>query len=184
MPIDRIRLLPHSPEHLLALIEGGDVYERRFQIKLAEGVRDFLVGPEVSLEFLQRLRSQPEPDPWRDGFAVLHLADNLVIGLCSFVGPPDREGMVEIAYGIAPAFAGRGFASEAARALIARARADGEVRTIRAHTLPEANASTRVLTKSGFTFVGEIIHPEDGPVWRWELCVPNEGATRPARRCD
>jgi RimJ/RimL family protein N-acetyltransferase len=42
------------------------------------------------------------------------------------------------------------------------------VRTIQAHTLPEQNASTRVLEKCGFTFTGEIIHPADGPVWRWE----------------
>jgi RimJ/RimL family protein N-acetyltransferase len=39
---------------------------------------------------------------------------------------------------------------------------------IRAHTLPEMNASCRVLEKAGFKRLGEVIDPEDGLVWRWE----------------
>jgi RimJ/RimL family protein N-acetyltransferase len=42
------------------------------------------------------------------------------------------------------------------------------VRRAIAHTLPEANASGRVLAKCGLRFVGEVIDPEDGSVWRWE----------------
>ncbi len=37
-----------------------------------------------------------------------------------------------------------------------------------AHTCPEPNASTRVLTKCGFRRVGEVMDPDDGLVWRWE----------------
>ena len=168
MPPESIRLLPHTPEHLRALLEGPEVYERRFGIKVANGLRDFLIGPEVSPEFLARLRGPAIADPWKDGFGVLHLANNLVIGFCSFTGPPDTDGMVEIAYGIVSGYEGRGHASEAARALIAHAVASGQVKTLRAHTLPERNASTRVLEKFGFSFSGEIVHPTDGPVWRWE----------------
>ena len=39
---------------------------------------------------------------------------------------------------------------------------------MQAHTAPTANASTRVLAKCGFDFVGEVMDPEDGRVWRWE----------------
>jgi len=42
------------------------------------------------------------------------------------------------------------------------------VRTIRAHTLPQRNASTRILEKCGFRQTGEIDHPTDGLIWRWE----------------
>ena len=164
-----LSLLPHTPEHLRALLEGSEVYERRFQIKVADGVRDFLIGPEVSAEFLARLNSAAAPDPWKDGFGVLHVAENILIGFCSFTGPPTAEEMVEIAYGIAPAYQGRGYATEAAQALIAYALTSGLVRTIQAHTLPRHNASTRVLQKCDFTLLGEVMHPEDGAVWRWEL---------------
>jgi RimJ/RimL family protein N-acetyltransferase len=44
-----------------------------------------------------------------------------------------------------------------------------DVRTVIAHTLPEENASARVLRKSGFEWVGDVVDPEDGPVWRWEF---------------
>jgi RimJ/RimL family protein N-acetyltransferase len=44
-----------------------------------------------------------------------------------------------------------------------------KVRIVRAHTLPQPNASTRVLTKCGFIKTGEVIDPEDGLVWCWEL---------------
>jgi ribosomal-protein-alanine N-acetyltransferase len=38
-----------------------------------------------------------------------------------------------------------------------------------AHTLAEENASTAVLTKTGFTHTATITDPDDGPVWRWGL---------------
>jgi RimJ/RimL family protein N-acetyltransferase len=166
---DTIRLLPHTPEHLRALLEGSEIYERRFGILIADGVREFLIGPEVSEAFLTRLKTATSVDPWRDGFGVLHLADNTVIGFCSYNGPPDVEGMVEISYGIAPGYRGRGYATEAARLIIAHAHASGVVRTLQGYTLPEHNASTKVLTKCGFTFRDEVMHPSDGLIWRWEL---------------
>jgi ribosomal-protein-alanine N-acetyltransferase len=76
--------------------------------------------------------------------------------------------VVEIAYGVAKEHEGKGYASEAAEALVKYAFDKEEVRVVRAHTLPEPNASTRVLTKCGFRHVGEVVDPEDGLVWRWE----------------
>ena len=169
MQSSSVSLYPHTAEHLRALRDGTEVYERRFELKVADGVRDFLVGPEVSAEFLARLNSAAEPDPWKDGFGVLHEAENIIIGFCSFTGPPTADGMVEIAYGIAPRYQGRGYATEAAQAILDYAFASGRVRTIQAHTLPELNPSTRVLQKCGFTLKEQIIHPVDGPVWLWEL---------------
>jgi RimJ/RimL family protein N-acetyltransferase len=39
---------------------------------------------------------------------------------------------------------------------------------VRAHTLPERNASTRILEKLGFERIGQAVDPEVGQVWRWE----------------
>jgi RimJ/RimL family protein N-acetyltransferase len=52
--------------------------------------------------------------------------------------------------------------------MVSFASADDRVSLVCAHTLPEANASTRVLTRCGFRRIGEVIDPEDGLVWRWE----------------
>jgi ribosomal-protein-alanine N-acetyltransferase len=164
----RIKLLAHTPEHLRALAEGPRVYELQFGMAVADGVREFLTGAEVSEAFLARLRSAASADSWRDGFGVVQLADNRLIGLCSFNGPPDAEGAVEISYGIAPGYAGRGYATEAAQLLIAQAFSDRRVRRVLAHTLPERNASTRILEKCGFKHCGELVDPVDGPIWCWE----------------
>jgi [ribosomal protein S5]-alanine N-acetyltransferase len=44
--------------------------------------------------------------------------------------------------------------------------------SVRAHTRPTPNASTPVLTKCWFARVGDVVDPEDGPVWRWERAAP------------
>ena len=36
-------------------------------------------------------------------------------------------------------------------------------------TLPERNASTRILEKLGMSFVGFANDADEGPAWRWEL---------------
>jgi RimJ/RimL family protein N-acetyltransferase len=122
---------------------------------------------QVSPEWLARLHSDT-PDPWTLGFAITERAGGAAVGSCGFKAPPDAAGMVELAYGIDPTRQNRGYATEAAQALVGFALASRQVRVVRAHTMAEANASTRVLVKSGFTKLGEVIDPEDGLVWRWE----------------
>jgi ribosomal protein S18 acetylase RimI-like enzyme len=104
--------------------------------------------------------------PWTGYLAVDEAG--LIVGTCAFKAPPDPDGVVEIAYFTFPPFEGRGIASAMAAALVERARHEPGVRRLRAHTRPGANASTRILEKTGFDRVGEIVDPDDGLVWRWE----------------
>jgi len=99
-----LTLVPHGPDHLVTLIEKPDEYEARTGFPAAVGLREFFVSGEVSQEFVESMRALSEPDPWRLGFAVVHREARMVIGSGGFKGPPDSEGMVEIAYGIAPPF--------------------------------------------------------------------------------
>ena len=161
-----IRILPHEPAHLRALIEGADRYEHASGLRLAEGIREFLSAGEP--EYIAEIQNATAADPWRLGFAIVLEETTLVVGMCGFKGPPDSDGMAEIAYGIAPAWQGKGFATRAAKELIEFARRSGLVATLRAHTLPEPNASTRVLEKCAFQHTGEVTDPADGLVWRWE----------------
>lgn len=165
----RLCFVPHDPQHLRALVQGPEFYARASGMKPANGLRDFIVSPNVSAEWLAALETATGVDPWRFGFAVVEIASGLVVGSAGFTGPPDISGCVEIAYGIVPDYQGRGYATEAAQALVACARNDERTRTICAHTLPTKNASTRVLEKCGFRHVGELTHPTDGLIWRWEL---------------
>ena len=179
MSIETANLLlrPYSPEQLLALIDDVEQFEEIIGLAAANGLRDFIRSDDVSPAWLARLRASSIPDPWIHGFAVVHREDRLVIGMAAFKGPPDDAGEVEIAYGIVPDYEGRGYATEAAAALVAFASRNDDVKRVRAHTLPATNASTRVLTKCGFEWIGEVMDPEDGLVWRWELLPYNESSS-------
>jgi RimJ/RimL family protein N-acetyltransferase len=103
--------------------------------------------------------------PW---IAYLAVLDRQVVGTCAFKSPP-LDGRVEIAYFTLPSFEGRGIATEMARRLTAIAKANADRPEVFAQTLPNENASTRILTKLGFTRLGTVLHPEDGEVWEWAL---------------
>jgi RimJ/RimL family protein N-acetyltransferase len=134
--------------------------------RLVLGVEpDFLrsVGQQT-VALLQRTSATP---PWT-GYLAVDCSREIIIGTCSFTAPPDAEGIVEIAYFTFPPFEGRGYATAMAAALVELAEGATAIRKVRAHTLPERNASTRVLQKLGFDWIGEAVDPEVGRVWRWE----------------
>jgi [ribosomal protein S5]-alanine N-acetyltransferase len=150
---EHLRLVLGNREEVLAWVEGMSPSDRA----------------EMSPQWLARVEASTTPDPWVHGFSLVSRATEVTVGSCAYKGPPDSDGIVEIAYGIHQPYQGQGFATEAARALSTFAFRSGQVRIVRAHTRPENDASTRVLVKCGFESVGEVMDPEDGLVWRWEL---------------
>ena len=148
----RLRLVPHTLDDVRAQIEGMSADERA----------------QLSPDWLARVRTANHVDPWILGFALVDRATADVVGTCGFKGPPGTDGFVEIAYGVVRHHEGKGYATEAAEALVAYAFRTSSVRAVRAHTFSDTNASARVLTKCGFQLVGKVIDPDDGPVWRWE----------------
>ena len=148
----RLQLVPNTRDEALAQIEKMDPHTRK----------------EVSPEWLARVTATTAVDPWVLGFTLFDRSTGGAIGTCGFKGPPDADGMVEIAYGVTPGQQNRGYATEAAAALVTFAFSSGRVRIVRAHTIAGENASTRVLAKCGFRSAGQVVDPEDGLVWRWE----------------
>jgi len=120
---------------------------------------------QASLEFLKSFPYERRPDHL--GYLAVESATQQLIGICGFKGPPE-SGAVEIAYYTFPGHENRGIATAMAQFLIDRARESAQISTVTACTLPERNASTRILEKLGMTRAGEA--EEDGqPVWCWEL---------------
>jgi len=104
--------------------------------------------------------------PWI-GYLAVDKISRTIIGTCAFKGGPSQEKTVEIAYFTFPDHEGKGYATAMARSLIQIALSSPEAPFIIAHTLPCHNASTKVLQNVGMKFAGDVIDPEDGPVWRW-----------------
>lgn len=117
-------------------------------------------------------------EPW---VCYLALEGSTAVGTCGFKSPP-RDGRVEIAYFTFPDHEGRGVATTMASELIAVARRRDPTVSVAAQTLPERNASHRVLEKLGFVCAATIDDPEDGTVLEWRLVrtvAINSRATKP-----
>jgi RimJ/RimL family protein N-acetyltransferase len=156
---------------MLTLLETPDRFEEVAGVTAAPGLHEMLASGQLSAEWVAALRAATATDSWTHGYWLVTRADNRVVGTGGFKGPPDSAGMVEIAYAIVPECEGQGYATEAATALLSIASASSKVTLVRAHTLPTANASTQVLAKCGFEMVGDVVDPDDGPVWRWERAL-------------
>ena len=123
---------------------------------------------DVSPDWIARIRDAEHASPWTHGFVMIRRDSGETVGSCAFKGAPDAEHAVEIDYGVDPVHEGRGYATEAARALAGFALESEDVDVVRAHTRLDGHASMRVLEKAGFERIGEVIDPEDGLVLRWE----------------
>jgi GNAT superfamily N-acetyltransferase len=162
----RLRLLPSYLRDCEALRLGAAAFRNKCGLAVAGGVTDFL--HPASKDAVVALT-------W-DSFLVIHRVERTLIGLCACQKRPDTAGAVEIAYGIAPDFRGKGLATETVRSLTQHVISRRDVKAVIAHTHPEFNASTRVLAKCGFTQVGEAMDSDEGRVWKWEFPRTDDGA--------
>jgi len=160
-----IEVVPLPAEQAVTLLTEPERFAERFGLTLVEG---YLAFPEALEPTVEGLEGGIDP-AW---FTHLIVEGTEVVGLGGFTGPP-TDGAVEIGYSVAPSRQGRGVATAAVGLWLERA-ARGGVRRVVAHTLPEDNASTRVLRRHGFVHDGEAVDPDEGTVWRWarELAGP------------
>jgi ribosomal-protein-alanine N-acetyltransferase len=156
-----LEFIPATRRTLALLASEPDEFAAQFKV----GLHD--VAQSVAQASLEFLKSFPyETRPRHLGYLVVEGESQQLAGTCSFKGPP-AGGAVEIAYYTFPGFEGRGIATAMARFLLEQAAATPGVTKVMAHTLPESNASTRILEKVGMTLAG--IGEEDGAaVWCWE----------------
>ena len=75
---------------------------------------------------LQQTKSQPYPAQW--SATIIDNTEWVAVGQMGFKAPPDEHGSVELGYGINPACQNRGYATEAAQALVAWALEQPTVR--------------------------------------------------------
>jgi RimJ/RimL family protein N-acetyltransferase len=166
MPL--LSLIPLDQVAAAQLAADPAAFASRHQLTLAPH-EDTVIG--IAGATAEMLTKRPAPAPWI-GYLALEGSARRLVGTCGFNGAPDATGTVEIAYFAFPGEEGRGVASAMAVALVQLASdARPSISGVCAHTLPERNASCRVLEKTGFRFVGPAIDPDDGPVWRWEQSI-------------
>ncbi|THA56611.1 GNAT family N-acetyltransferase [Streptomyces sp. A1136] len=117
-------------------------------------------GTRIAAGMLGLAREVGEYHPGWGPYAIIRAADRLAIGGIGFHGAPDPEGQAEIGYDLVPSARGRGHATDAVRALAARAFARPGLTALRA-VVEEGNApSHAVVRRAGFRRDGS----EDGTV--------------------
>jgi len=164
----RLQLIPCELSHFEAIIHDEQKLASLLRVELAEDWLGFAAAREAMQPSYDYLKANPHVLGWWT-YLFVHKADRALVGLGGFKGEPNEEGTVEIGYAVAPAYRRRGLALEAAHGMVAYAFSHPEVKRVNAHTLPEQNASTKVLGKVGMKHAGTVNDPEDGEVWRWSL---------------
>ncbi len=163
---ENLKLLPCDTEILRAAIEGNEILAKKINVSIQEDWSEFGIG--VFQYSLDKIIENDDENGWWTYFPI-HKNDNKLIGSGGYKGKPTPEGTVELGYEIAPNYRNQGLATEMTKALIENALKDIRVKNIIAHTLGHENASTTVLQKCGFVKINELIDPDEGLVWKWEL---------------
>lgn len=136
-------LLPQTLEAARALLAGEET-----GLLLADGY------PHAdTLDALRMFVEHGSTDG--DGGWFVTLADGRVIGDCGTLGWTDQHGHVEIGYGLAAPYRGRGYGTEAARALADWVTSRPGVTGVTASVEVGNIASRRLLERLGFELTGE-----------------------------
>jgi [ribosomal protein S5]-alanine N-acetyltransferase len=182
----RLELIALSPDFLSASLR--DDLESASRLIDLSVPRDWLEAKWLMELRLAKIRANPALEPWLLRAVGLR-ETRTMIGFIGFHTLPGAEylnsyapGSVEFGYTIFPEYRKKGYASEAAQALMDWGnRAHGVTRFV-VSISPENEPSLRLARKFGFRKVGTVTDPEDGveDVFLLELnAPPDPGVIRP-----
>lgn len=125
--------------------------------------------PAPELEGVLRRHARAAQAVERFGvWVMIEQASRTVVGDLGFHGPPDEVGTIEIGYAVVPSRRRRGYATEAAGALIAWVLSEPTVEAVVAGCKPDNVASIATLEGVGFHRTGQA----NGEIrWRYGRAV-------------
>ena len=102
-----------------------DTYSRWEVARWLGATPTLLRGREEAVTRIERWAARASEHPGRGLWAVERKEDGIVVGTILLVPVPDGDGEIEVGWHLHPDSWGHGFATEGARAVLARAFADG-----------------------------------------------------------
>jgi ribosomal-protein-alanine N-acetyltransferase len=153
---ERLRLLPLSPAAIDALLAGDGT---RLRALTGAAFPLPVRPPPLTEELLPMVRDRLLGDPLQEGWwtwIVIRNDTAEAVGSVGFGGGPDAEGAVMIGYATYPNVEGRGYATEAAGALVEWAMTHSEVTRVCASMPPGNAAAIRVARKLGMRLLGTV----------------------------
>jgi RimJ/RimL family protein N-acetyltransferase len=173
LELDRITLRDFRSEDLAEFqsFHGDPRYLRYYAPELSQ--------PEHRRMLLEMFIDTAQAQPRRDfTLAIVERTSSRLIGCCSVRTAGQETGYAEFGLGVAPDYWGRGFATEAARAMLEFAFGELSCKTIHSQTVTENRRVERLLTRLGF----EKLREQNGAEWMatlgwthtdWSLEKPN-----------
>jgi RimJ/RimL family protein N-acetyltransferase len=120
---------------------------------------------------LEQMQRDPSEAPWLLR-AMISRAAMEMVGALNFHGRPNAQGQAKLGYTVFPAHRQRGYATEAALAMMGWARHEHEVHRFLLSISPDNAASLRVADKLGFRRIGVQMDEIDGEEYVFELVLP------------
>jgi ribosomal-protein-alanine N-acetyltransferase len=171
----RLRLVPLAHRQLEHCLTDRPQLERELGYPVAAAVITDVVRRAIRMKLAKMAQADPVLHPWYTYWLIVAGDPACGVGFAGFKGPPglvgryDGIGEVEIGYGLAPEYEGRGYMTEAVRALIAWAFESPACQAVIApHVLRSNPASSRVLEK-----VGMRVYEETDETISWRVDKPH-----------
>ena len=144
----RLRLVALTSKQLELYLTFPEQLEQILGVSVSREVRTDTVERAIRMKLSKMAQADEKYHAWYTYWLVIVTSQIYGAGLAGFKGVPDSQGEVEIGYGIAPAFQGKGYITEAVQALVTWAFQTPECRSVIApHTKRSNVASNRVLRK-------------------------------------
>lgn len=143
----RLALHPMSPAEAADLVAGRPAPDALWAPGYPDDGDRFGAG-----RYVTTCETVGDPRPF-GAFEIRRREDGQAIGGMGFHGAPDEDGQVTIGYSLVPAARGNGYASEALRALLEFARAQGAT-SVKGDANLDNTGSHRVMTAAGMRLVG------------------------------
>lgn len=167
----RLDLRPLSAEAVDALLAGdGERLGRLTGARFREPAPPPYMADALPV-VRDRLRERPEETPWWN-WLVVDRATGEAVGSVAFGGPVNVEGAVLVGYAIYGDYEGRGYATEAVKAMVAWAFGQPGVREVRALAPVWNTPALRVAENVGMRPVASEEDDDVGEVLLYAVTAP------------
>jgi [ribosomal protein S5]-alanine N-acetyltransferase len=130
--------------------------------------KHLIQGPSPLVHRIPRVKKDPT---FAEIGLVLAIADNQIVGSAGFHDLPDKNGMIEIGFGIVPEKQRQGYGIELLHGMWRAISERSDVKILRYTVSPENEASMHIINKLGFKLTGEQIDEEHGLELIYELPI-------------
>ncbi|MBN1993810.1 MAG: GNAT family N-acetyltransferase [Anaerolineae bacterium] len=160
----RLKLIPLTLPQLRLLPIHFRQLEQDLGYAIASDNVNDTVCRAIDIKISKMTHADERDHHWYTYWLIVITAQACGAGLAGFKGYPNKQGEVEIGYGIVSAFRNKGYITEAVQALIAWAFQYPCCAVVKAETVEPNPPSHRVLEK-----VGMHVYKETDKAWWWRV---------------